>query len=219
MGLLDNAKNTSLLGLRGAGQISPAMLSQYGERAIKKFYLDSGILRIATYIDEVEGQKSYSIEAPEIDSIANASRIISLGITSFEDNDSPSESTLQYVSPVLASHYSVKPWVSSGSLTWKLELGWEPGQSREMALQLVQAYSATIDDHIPGFVETEATEAITALIRHYLLSETGRPWTEPQLAMAEFGKYMLEMGKCRISAEKGYTQADITAKPVMPFVI
>ena len=55
--VLTTARQEAVNGLRGGGQIAPALLAQRAENALKRLYLDSNMLSIPVYIDQEEDER------------------------------------------------------------------------------------------------------------------------------------------------------------------
>lgn len=219
MGIKSFAKHSAVLGLRGGGQIASGVLQEYLDQGMIKLYTDSRMLRLSVFIDEEADVVYYTVPDVAVTSIEDSSKLIQINRVSYTDPATPTQATINSSRVLGKYQYSFKSTVSSGAISRSLYLHYVPGMTVLSGLEIVRACSSKLDDFVPEEMLTDAREALTALIKHNLLSETGKPWTEPNLAAQEMGKYMAHMGKIKIAAETDFTQRDLTAHSAVPFII
>ena len=65
---------------------------------------------------------------------------------------------------------------------------------------------------IDEFMFEDYNEAIEALAKHTLLDQIKKPWSNPQQALKEWGKYTEKMGEAKIDVILGHTQKSITVQ-------
>jgi len=221
MGIRINAKNEAVLGLRGGGQLSQAMLDHYLDNAMIRLYSDTDMLRLPVYISIVQDTTDYTVPSPSVTGIENAKHLLSTSFVSYDAADEADPQPEEIISrtPVSRQLYSMIASASSGSVAWSLRLGWKPGSSIVRGLELIHAYTSKLDDYVPAFVENDAQTAITALLRYYIQSETGKPWTDMNAAGLEFSKYLAYSGRIKISGSTDFTSRDMAASAANPFII
>ena len=220
--VLTTARQEAVNGLRGGGQIAPALLAQRAENALKRLYLDSNMLSIPVYIDQEEDERIYTIPDPVVTGLEIDRHLLRLNQVAYDapaDEDNPLPSEVSARNEISKANYGITTSVASSAVVWSLELYWTPGDDVTAGLELVQAYSSALDDYIPAPARTDARTALTALLRHLFMIDTGRPWTDPESAPAELGKYMAYMGRIRISANTEFTDRTLTAQSSRPFII
>lgn len=220
MSIRDFASKSAVLGLRGGGQIAKGMLSEYTDSALIKLYLDSRMLRLSVFMDQVQDQAWYTVPAIDVDDLESESRLIQLNRVSYSDPDAPSQETINSTTVIGRDRYSFKSSVTAtNTIERALKFHSAPGADVKMGLELVRACSSKSDEYVPPEVETDARDALTALVKHLLLSETGKPWHNPDLARLEMSLYLIYMAKIKMSAETDFTQRDLTATSAVPFII
>mgnify|MGYP001579124769 CR=1 FL=1 len=219
MGIKTHAQSLAVLGLRGGGQMAAALISEYLDTAMIKLYSDSDMLRLPVYIDQVAGTREYTIPVPTVDDLEDDRHLVCMNRVTYDDPDVPVASEIISRSVVSRATYGINAVASGGSVTWKLELYSDPGDSVLSGLEMVYACTSALDDYVPPEGMADARDALTALLKHKLFSETGKPWTDPKMADQEMGKYLSYIGSLRIAAETDFTQRDLTATSAIPFII
>jgi len=222
MGIKLFAKSAAVLGLRGGGQIAGALLDEYLDIAMIRLYSDTDMLRLPVYISLVEDQKEYTIPDPDVDDLELDRHLVCLSRVSYGSPADPLDpQPAEITSRALLSRrtYGFNASSASSAVAWALELYSLPGDSVTKGLELVQAYTSKKDEYVPYQAQSDARSAVTAFLKHQLFSETGKPWTDPNMAMQELSKYLAHSGNLKIAAERDFTQRDLTAHSAVPFII
>jgi len=219
MGIKSDAKAFAILGIGKGGQISPALLDEYANMGMRRFYLESLTLRLPVYISEVVDQAEYDLPSPAISPLSPDCALISLSRITYSNPSTPSYQDIVSRVPISPASFSIKATDEHALAEWKLRLLQKPSQSRVSSLELIQAYSSTSDDYVPVWVLGDAREAVMAFVRYMLFSEPGKPWTAPEAASSEMGKFMAHVGRARIAADRDFIKKDLTASPRIKFTL
>ena len=223
----NDIKSEIILGLAGGGQIPIPLLDQRIDLCMKKVFTETGLLVLPRYINETNDEDLYSIKSgasgvsthqhpADMETI----RPIQLARVTHDDGTStPTVATVKERTIIGKSYYSFVSAPNASKQELHLHLKDKSTETKNFALELYCAVSTADVDYVDPLYTQDFREALVADIKYYYMLETGRPWSNPNLAALEQRKFYEALNRLRFKTSTGFTDGTLSVSPTYGFII